>query len=132
MTFNPLRLTEAALIRVIQNMWASSTWHGRQHILDRFLAFTKQNNLDWNADCDHAIAMFVESTRRTTVPAARLKYSMDLTSIFTRLGFSELPLTRMYQAGLRGASGALIPTEQATLPCCTVGARGVSPSCRKR
>jgi hypothetical protein len=36
---------------------------------------------------------------------------MDLTAIATRLGI-EMPLTRMYQAGLR-SSGALVPTEQA-------------------
>ena len=62
---------------------------------------------------DYALAMFVESTRSTTALSSRLKYSLDLSAIATRLGHSQLPLTRMYQGGLR-ASGALIPTEQAT------------------
>ena len=79
----------------------------------RFTDYCKRLNLEWSTDMDYCIAMFVESTRFSTAPATRLKYSLDLTAVATRIGFKDLPLSRMYQGGLR-ASGALIPTEQAT------------------
>jgi hypothetical protein len=60
---------------------------------------------------DYCAMLFVESTRATTEPSTRLKYSKDLAAIATRLGLGS-PISRMYQSGLR-SQGALIPQKQA-------------------
>ena len=100
------------MLRVARSVWANSTWEARQHLWARFNEFCSRWSLDPAKHFDYCVAVFVESTRATTLPASRLKYSLDLTAIGSRLGH-DLTLTRLYQAGLR-ATGALVPTEQAS------------------
>ena len=111
MSFNPLYYTERSALRVVKEMWAGSTWESRVNLWRRFLDFCKANRLDPEVEMDYCSMLFVESTRANTEPSTRLRYSKDLAAIATRLGLAS-PISRMYQAGLRGM-GAQIPQRQA-------------------
>ena len=110
--FNELARLESAAIDTIKQMWAESTLYNKQLTWARFTAFCRNNNFKLPDQLDYAAMLWVQSTTATkTLPATRLRYSMDLTSIASRLGV-PVPLCRMFQSGLR-SSGALIPQEQA-------------------
>lgn len=110
-TFNALHHTHQAMLNVIRNMWAGSTWRMRAALWARLQNFCATHRIASSRDLDFAIPLFAESVRSSTVPATRLRYASDLASIATRLGY-QVPITRMYSAGLRH-TGALIPQHQA-------------------
>jgi hypothetical protein len=103
--------TEQSALNVITQMWANSTWITRAQIWERLQDFCTRQNLDPQRDLDYAIMLWAESTRFTTVESSRLKYASDLSAVASRLGV-QVPVTRMYIAGLR-AAGGMIPQDQA-------------------
>jgi hypothetical protein len=104
-------LTEDSALRVIANMWAQSTWSQRNSNFLRFQEYARSINLDPLTQLDYAAVLWCESLRTTALPASRLTYSKQLTSLARQIGVPT-PISRMYQAGLR-SSGALIPQHQA-------------------
>lgn len=104
------RTAETAL-EVINKMWAESTWAERTRNLRLMVDYARRNGLDPVEHMDWATVVWCQSRRSTCCPASLLKYSQDMASIAGRLNI-PMPITRMYQSGLRG-SAALLPTHVA-------------------
>lgn len=116
LSFNYLHHLEKTALETISKLWADSTVENRRNLWTRFLDFTKANKLQVQDQhqMDWAIVMFLEHLKRLNpeiLPSSLLTYAKNLAAIASRLTM-VVPITRMYQSGLR-ASGALIPQAQA-------------------
>jgi hypothetical protein len=109
--FDPLRNLQERVKCTARRIYAASVWENRSNEWARLQQFMTRHHLSAN-QIDWAISLWAESTASTTLPSSRLKYAADMAALAVRLGHVHLPITRMYQAGLR-SSGALIPTQQA-------------------
>lgn len=107
---------EASAMIIISQLWADSTVEKRCNVWNRFLLFTSEHKfrIERQQEMDWAIVMFLEHVKQENPDlkaSTVLSYAKDLAAIASRLTL-QVPITRMYQSGLR-ATGALIPQEQA-------------------
>ena len=115
LSFNYDHHLEEAVFSVVKQMWKEeSTLQSRRSLWKRFEEFAKVRRYNLNFQMDFAITTFCENLRKhnkSIMNSTLLTYTKALSAIARRLSI-QVPITRMYQVGLR-ALGADRPQQQA-------------------
>ena len=105
-SFNFAEIQRIKVLKVMQNLWAASTWKNRRYLWKRYMEWKLKNpnqTADWN------VMTFVVATK-TSIQTLH-SYAKVLATIHHRLGV-QVPMTRMFITSL-AKMGATAPIEQA-------------------
>tara|TARA_Y100000588_G_scaffold26769_1_gene26333 strand:+ start:1274 stop:3055 length:1782 start_codon:yes stop_codon:yes gene_type:complete len=105
-SFNFAEVQRIKALKVLQNLWAATTWKNRRYLWKRFLEWKMKNptqTTDWN------IMTFLAASK--TQIQTQYSYAKVLATIHHRLG-TPTPMTRMFITSL-ARMGASAPIEQA-------------------